>query len=49
MQCSAPPGYGGIHRQDAPRKGWHHGLLEPVAQQASLGWVPPLGQQHPQL
>ena len=49
MQCSAPPGYGGIHRQDAPRKGRHHGLLEPVAQQASLGWVPPFGQQHRQL
>jgi len=33
----------------APRKGRHHGLLEPVAQQRSLGWLPPFGQQHPQL
>jgi hypothetical protein len=33
----------------APRKGRYHGLLEPVAQQGSLGWIPPFGQQHPQL
>jgi len=48
MQSGTPLGHGAIHRQNAPREGRQHRLLEPLAQQGTLARIPPFHQQHPQ-